>query len=683
MAGIKRLGGSVASAWANPFRRSASHISQLYKQVQVMLPFTEHECNMINNALIHMYHENQWNRALYAKGMPAFLLASPDFREKFIRHSDSDATVREELRRCILNATTDIHSPRKGDTSKANPFSIVYEALSSSMVNFVQQEMPQTMLVFHGAMHLADLTLPQGATPTRRFKRHIVAHLGPPNSGKTYEAHCRLLQSQSGIYCSPLRLLAWEMCRKLTDQKVKCALLTGQENRTSEADTHLSCTVEMTPMERHYDCAVIDEMQMIGDRNRGYAWTRAFLEVKAPEVHICGSSSCYTIAKYMANICGDTLEIREHEKLGSLTVLDDPVSIHNLQPGDCVVCFSRETALSLLENIEKVYFENSGGRPTSTAIVYGSLPPETRTQQIEAFNSREKAILVASDVIGMGVNVRIKRLLFHRVMKFDGNIKRLLTAAEVQQIAGRAGRYSMDCGDGYVGCLRKEDIGYIKRMMKQPQEQIEHAVVAPTQQIIAAFADAVRSATNPPANLAQAIQIYRSMARTAGAFELYDVNAMVNLAKSFENINLQNDVLVEYLFVPLGTQPALQLILRTFALSHALFNNVKLKNVLHQDAVAVIDSTDTLRYANDRDGLRRMELLYQILDAYVWLWHKFPNVYVDYHAVLNIKGRIAKDLQEMLDGHVFTHDGERDWEQHEETTMDANITKQLIRTEHC
>lgn len=682
MATLSRLDTKMPQKLRCLTNRWLTNISQLYREAQAALPFTEQERNMLNNALIRITHEQRWNRELYAKGVPPFLLSSPEFREKFIQFADKDARDKEAIRRQIISEATSLHCPKNAEKSRMEEFGSIYELLSGSIVRYVQKEMPKTMLIFHGARHMADLTKPQMEAPARTFRRNIIAHIGPPNSGKTYEAHQRLTASKSGVYCSPLRLLAWEMHKRLMDANVNCALLTGQENRSSYNDTHMACTVEMTPLDRYYECAVIDEMQMLGDPNRGYAWTRAFLGLRAPEVHICGNPSCYIIAKYLANISGDTLQITEHQRLGGITVMEEPVSVGQLQPGDCVVCFSRNTALNLLENIESTCFKNNGERPTTTAVVYGSLPPEARTQQIEAFNARKKQILVASDVIGMGVNVRIKRIIFHRVAKFDGNKKRLLSAAEIQQIAGRAGRYSLDCGTGYVGCLRSEDIGYLKRMMKQQQEQIERAVVAPTPQTIAAFADSIRSATDPPATLAEAIKIYKAMAQTGGAFEICDVQAMIKVAKALENICMPNDVLVEYLFVPLGSQPALVLVLRAFALSHAVLNNVKLKNILHQGAVDMLDADGQVQHT-DPDAMKRLEMLYQILDAYVWLWHKFPNVYVDYHAILIIKKNITKTLNDMLDkqlqmrGHCYNTD------EQEDRIIDANVARELIRTEHC
>ncbi|GBE60186.1 ATP-dependent RNA helicase [Babesia ovata] len=666
--------------------RTAYSIDDLYNQAKDTIAFTEHERILLNNALLQLSHRQEWSRNLYAKGIPPFLISSTEFRDKFIRHVDNDQDAKQAVRSCIISAVTSLHLPTDGTKPKADSITPVCEAIISHLTQYVRREMPQTMLVFHGAKHLADLTNPLQEFPPRPFRRRVIAHLGPPNSGKTHEAHRSLCVAESGAYCSPLRLLAWEMHQRLSDAGLQCSLLTGQENVSSEGDTHLACTVEMTPLHRDYGCAVIDEMQMVGDANRGFAWTRAFLGLRSPEIHICGSISCYILAKSLCDIAGDSLEVTEHARLGEISVLDEHVSLDDLQPGDCVVCFSRSTALRLVENIERSCFKNDGRNPLSTAIVYGSLPPETRTRQIDGFNSRRKQILVASDVIGMGVNVRIKRVIFHTLKKFDGVKQRLLTAVEIQQIAGRAGRYGLECGNGYVGCMRSEDIGYVKRMMDKKQEQLERAVVAPSPATIAAFADAVRSATDPPATLAEAIQMYRLIAQAGGAFELCDVHALIKVANALDKIELPTQTLVEYLFVPLGSQPALQLVLRSFALSHAVLNSVKIRNVLHKEALDCLKSHGGMvegesdadgRQYNRHDVMRRLEMLYQILDAYAWLWHKFPDVYVDYHAVVAAKSNISTALQERLE-HLSDDTSIYEEREEDEYGIEADFVRKLL-----
>lgn len=144
--------------------------------------------------------------------------------------------------------------------------------------------------------HAIDMTAPHKWYPAARdLKRKIVCHVGPTNSGKTFSALQRLKAAKTGLYCGPLRLLAWEVCNFLRAEDVRCDLVTGQELERSADSTHTSCTIEMTSIHggpHGFDVAVIDEFQLIADPDRGWAWSRAFLGLPAAEIHVCGMRAC-------------------------------------------------------------------------------------------------------------------------------------------------------------------------------------------------------------------------------------------------------------------------------------------------------------------------------------------------------------------------------------------------------
>ena len=151
-----------------------------------------------------------------------------------------------------------------------------------------------------------DLTKPHQWYPRARLdKRKIVFHAGPTNSGKTYQALQRLKQANKGMYLAPLRLLAAECYENLTAEGVYCSLLTGQEERNVAFSTHRSSTVELADIEQDYDVCVIDEIQMIGDSFRGFAWTRALMGVRCKEIHIAGGLEARDIAAKICRMCGD------------------------------------------------------------------------------------------------------------------------------------------------------------------------------------------------------------------------------------------------------------------------------------------------------------------------------------------------------------------------------------------
>ena len=172
--------------------------------------------------------------------------------------------------------------------------------------------------------------------------------MGPTNSGKTYEAINALKTASKGIYCAPLRLLAWEVAEKLNEEGVRCSLKTGQEKSISEFDSHISWTIEMCNLTEKYDVAVIDEIQMISDPERGYAWTIAFLGVQANEIHLWGDQRSLQLITNLWLHTHDKLKIRQYQRMSSLKVEPKPIrSFKELQPGDWIVAFSRRILFQL------------------------------------------------------------------------------------------------------------------------------------------------------------------------------------------------------------------------------------------------------------------------------------------------------------------------------------------------
>lgn len=250
----------------------------------------------------------------------------------------------------------------------------------------------------------ADLRFPQEWYPaTRQFQRTWYLHVGPTNSGKTYHALQRLMESGSGCYAGPLRLLAHEVFERMNAQGYPCNLVTGDDRQTPSDTAQLtSCTVEMVDVTRAMEVCVLDEIQMIGDPDRGWAWTQALMGVKAKEVHLCGEERTIELIQNLAGTMGDKLVIRHYKRLGPLEVMPKSLggNLRKLERGDCVVTFSRTSIFALQREIQKVTGKKC-------AVIYGSLPPETRAIQAKLFNNPDNdyEILVASDAVGMGLNL--------------------------------------------------------------------------------------------------------------------------------------------------------------------------------------------------------------------------------------------------------------------------------------
>ena len=300
----------------------------------------------------------------------------------------------------------------------------------------------------------------------RAMERHFVLHLGGTNTGKTYEGFRCLRQARTGVYLAPLRLLAVEAQETLLDAGVNCSLTTGEEEDVREDDTHVAATAEKLDLKARYDVAVIDECQMIEDPQRGYAWTRAILGVQAPEVHLCAAPQAKEILVRLIRSCGDSFEIKVHKRRTPLICMNRTVDLEHLQPGDALIAFSKVDVLSVAEELRR-----SGKEP---AIIYGALPYAARRMQMEDFLAGETQYVVATDAIGMGLNLPIRRILFLDTEKFDGVERRELKPQEIQQIAGRAGRYGM-YSKGFVGAVR--NLSTIQEGLRAAVPQIREAVL--------------------------------------------------------------------------------------------------------------------------------------------------------------------------------------------------------------
>ncbi|HYO87498.1 MAG TPA: helicase-related protein, partial [Candidatus Limnocylindrales bacterium] len=268
-----------------------------------------------------------------------------------------------------------------------------------------------------------------------RAEQRMILHIGPPNSGKTHHALNALAASSGGWYLAPLRLLAFEVFERLNQRGVRCNLLTGEEFIPVDGATITAATIEMFNPQHSGECVVIDEAQMLADSDRGWAWTRALMEAQASSIHVLAPPSGRALIERLARAAELRLTVQKHERLAEIKVADEPWSVRRLPPRTILVAFSRHAALRLKTNLER--------SNRSVSIVYGNLPPEVRRRQADRFAHGETEICVATDAVGMGLNLPADYVCFYEVQKFDGRQVRLLTAAEVQQIGGRAGRFGL------------------------------------------------------------------------------------------------------------------------------------------------------------------------------------------------------------------------------------------------
>jgi len=361
----------------------------------------------------------------------------------------------------------------------------------------------------------------------RQMKRKIIYHMGPTNSGKTYHAVNALAEAKKGCYLAPLRLLAGELFDTLTLKGVKTTLLTGEEVVEVEGATHYSSTIEMARFQEVFDRVVIDEIQMITDPQRGWAWTRALVNISSPEIHICGDPSALELIQKIVELCGDELEVKNYERMTELKVEKRPLILGDLEKSDALIVFSRRNALRYKRDLEKLGFRVS--------IVYGRLSPEVRREQARKFDERETDIIVSTDAIAMGMNLPIRRIVFSTLTKFFNSQEHPISDSEIKQIAGRAGRYQR-FPVGFVSCLTKVEDGLdtISEAIYAELDQKEKCMVGPDLDIFSQVNTALDDNGFPGLKLSEFLRLFNTMTFKK-PFYCVELGEMIEVAEMVED----------------------------------------------------------------------------------------------------------------------------------------------------
>jgi ATP-dependent RNA helicase SUPV3L1/SUV3 len=488
-------------------------------------------------------------------------------------------------------------------------------------------------------MSIANLDLDAYArsfAKARAIKRHHHFYLGPTNSGKTHHAIQALIAAKSGIYLAPLRLLAMEIRDRLIAAGVPCNLVTGEEQVLISGAKHTASTIEMMNPNIQIEVAVIDEIQMLQDPDRGSAWTAALIGVPSRQVFVCGANSVTSPCLQVLDDLNETYEITRLERMTPLILEDTSICgkryaklklKHQLKKGDAVIAFSRKDVLTFSARFRQWGF--------SVANIYGALSPEVRRTESERFNNGMADILVATDAIGMGLNLPIQRVIFANIHKFDGVASRLLNATEVRQIAGRAGRHGI-YPTGYVNVLEDDERIHIAHMlMTDDTSPLKKLPIAPSfgqianiaalintfkiAECLAYFAERVRfnhdlyALNTSPSQLAQAFLVDSHAPQMAlkdkFVFCCAPISVQVNIEKDYFLICLQS----VYLLTP-----------RALPKAPAWLNSDNPKH------------------------LEEAENLSQNISLYAWLSYKFPQIFVEVDAISTLRSQVSRYIERVL-----------------------------------
>ncbi len=459
--------------------------------------------------------------------------------------------------------------------------------------------------------------------------RHIEAYIGPTNSGKTWRAIqylTDLLPSQTGVYLAPLRLLAMEVCDELRGKGLSVSLITGDEQDIVK-NSHITCsTIEMLNTENYYDIAVIDEMQMIADKQRGYAWTNAIMELQAKKIVILGSSGVETFLREYCENSGDILAIIHTQRFNELRLAEKNIKPKDVPNNSIFVVFSRKSVIQWGQ-----YFR---GQHKKVSLIYGAMPPEVRREEARRIRTGEAQILVATDAVAMGLNLPVQHVIIGEQRKFDGNTLISIPKSLIRQIAGRAGRYGMH----EYGLVAGADIDIhedVKLGMETADKAIHFAKIplTPTRKWIRKIEEDF-----PNTTILELLDTWDLVMKTSKWFQsnLEDLRGKANILikiKGIKKLSLVDQM--QLITAPVENKE------EYLSLFEEMVRSVLSKS--HEPAPTV----------EQEKFVEELESLYKNVTLYLWFHYRYPSIFTDKEGaldtkracVIGIRNRLKKGLK--------------------------------------
>jgi len=440
----------------------------------------------------------------------------------------------------------------------------------------------------------------------RELNRKLYFYVGPTNSGKTYNAMQELKKADTGTYLAPLRLLALENYESLKQDNIPASLITGEEEIFDDEAGHICSTIEMINFNLEVDVCVIDEVQMLDDDDRGWAWVNAILGSPASKIIMTGSVNALDIVKKIAKFLGEDLEIVKFKRKNPLKVDTKSIPLKDIKPNTALIAFSRKDVLALKSKLSKFH---------KVSVLYGNLSPEVRREEANRFRTGQSDILVATDAIAMGLNLPIKQLLFTTDRKFDGVSKRQLLPNEVIQIAGRAGRYGQH-EIGYIGATSPSVLKHIDKMFTSPISTIKPPVkVKATSSQVEELSTLLNTQS-----LTKILKYFSKHMKYDGPFEATNLKTMIDLATILDmrsSLSLSDKYMLAS--APINTRSPL--------IKSAYITYVNA--VLNHNIIRFKISSKTQGVAKTEKELLTAEDEIKKISLYLWLAYKLPNLFPD------------------------------------------------------
>ena len=457
----------------------------------------------------------------------------------------------------------------------------------------------------------------------RSMSRHFVLHIGPTNSGKTHDAIEDLIQADNGIYLAPLRLLAYEQYERMNRAECPCSLVTGEEQFIIEGADHQSSTIEMLSLQKHYNVAVIDEAQMIADDARGGAWTAAIMGVCASRIHVCAAPEAEKRIIEIIKDCGDDYEIIRHRRMTPLVYEEKTFRFpEDVRAGDALIVFSRSNVHAVAAQLKN--------RRIACSIIYGALPYDVRHRQAELFADGTNDVVVATDAIGMGMNLPIRRVVLMETAKFDGFTRRPLRYEEIRQIVGRAGRYGI-YDTGYAASANGD--GRVKTAIKGSPRPVSRAVID--------FPETLLTVDAPILDL---IRKWEEVIPAEG-WQKESISQMRRLAELTKDLEAPKRLAYDFLTIPFEEDNGalLDIWYETFV------------NEVRGVEYSIYDLVDSmvLKKPSTADAIDALEQQHRILDLYFNLARKFQPLESTLDLIMEKKRICSKRIMKVLETRGF------------------------------
>jgi len=464
----------------------------------------------------------------------------------------------------------------------------------------------------------------------RSLKRELYFFVGPTNSGKTYAAMQELQNSHCGTYLAPLRLLALEGYETLLQNNIKASLITGEEQIFDEESAHICSTIEMIDFNMDVDVCVIDEVQMLSDEDRGWAWVNAIVGSPAKKIIMTGSVNALDAIKKIALYLDEPLHIKKFKRINELKMLNRPTAMKEIKPYTALIAFSRNEVLKYKQKLSKFY---------NVSVLYGNLSPEVRKEEAKRFRTGKTNLLIATDAIAMGLNLPIKTILFTTDTKFDGISQRKLIANEVIQIAGRAGRYGHH-EIGYIGALNSRKIlNHIKSQFESPIPTIKppFSVKATTFQI-----DELSNHLKTK-SLHKILNYFANNMKFSGPFKAANLKSMLQISKLLDSSTTMK-LEEKFLFAQAPVS-----INATIIKSAFMFY---IKSVQNNKPVEYKLLTKIGKIAKDEFELLKAEDEVKKISLYLWLSYKFPVHFKDTQKAIDTRTKLNLFIEKSLKANI-------------------------------